>query len=198
MTLTLFKISAEALVVTQIISAQVCFTPIYFRQVSGIRPFIDVKLNGRSFRLMMHSNASFYVMTNHANAETIEVPNLRKSANYGIDSDGHVSELGKAVSVLKSMEIAHRTQTDVPIDVFETPVSDMQGMVGISWLRQQRVIVDFDRYQVGIPETPPDSEVEDEELLSRGFRRVKMHWDQKLEALFCRGSSEQRALPPVG
>lgn len=189
MTLTnILKISVAALVLHQTTLAEISFTPIHFRQVSGVRPFIDVLMNGKSFRLMVHSNASFYVMTNHANAEAIGVPNLRKSSNYGIDSDGHVSDLGKAVSVLKSLRIAKRTQNDVAIDVFETPVSDMQGMLGIAWLRQQRVIVDYDKYQVGIPETPGDSQEEDRQLLSRGFRKLKMKWDERLGRYFVTGA----------
>ena len=49
-------------------SAQVNYVPLEFRTVEGIRPFVSVQLNGTPFVFMVHSNASFYVMTTHANA----------------------------------------------------------------------------------------------------------------------------------
>jgi hypothetical protein len=176
------------LAVAMPVSAQIAYTPIHFREDSGIRPFIDVKMNGRSFQLMVHSSAEFYMMTDHAIAESIGVTNLKKTEDYGIDSPGHVSALGKAVSVLKTLEVAGREQGDVPVDVFETPNPDMEGMLGIRWLRSQLVIVDYDSYRVGIPRTIHDSEKEDERLIGLGFQKLKMTWDARSERYFVTGT----------
>ncbi len=169
-------------------SAQIAFTPIHFKEDSGIRPFVDVKMNGRSFELMVHSSADFYLMTNHAIAESIGVANLKKTQEFGIDSPGHVSPLGKAVSVLETLEIAGREQAHVPVDVFETPNPEMQGMLGIRWLRSQLVIVDYDTYRVGIPRTIHDSEQEDARLIGLGFQKLKMTWDARTERYFIAGT----------
>jgi hypothetical protein len=176
------------LTVAMPVSAQIAYTPIHFKQTSGTRPFIDVKMNGRSFQLMVHSSAEFYVMTDHAIAESIGVANLKKTQEFGIDSPGHVSALGKAVSVLKTLEIAGREQGDVPVDVFETPHPEMEGMLGIRWLRSQLVIVDYDSYRVGIPRTIHDSEKEDEQLIGLGFQKLKMTWDARTERYFVTGT----------
>jgi hypothetical protein len=176
------------LAVAMPVSAQIAYTPIHFKQTSGTRPFIDVKMNGRSFQLMVHSSAEFYIMTDHAIATSIGVTNLKKTQEFGIDSPGHVSALGKAVSVLKTLEIAGREQEDVPVDVFETPHPEMEGMLGIRWLRSQLVIVDYDSYRVGIPRTIHDAEKEDERLIGLGFQKLKMTWDSRTERCFVTGT----------
>jgi len=176
------------LAVARAVPAQIAYTPIHFKQTSGTRPFIDVKMNGRPFQLMVHSSAGFYMMTDHAIAESIGVTNLKKTEDYGIDSAGHVSPLGKAVSVLKTLEVAGREQGDVPVDVFETPHPEMEGMLGIHWLRSQLVIVDYDSYRVGIPRTIHDSEQEDARLIGLGFQKLKMTWDARQERYFVAGT----------
>jgi len=76
----------------------------------------------------------------------------------------------------------------VPVEIFETPTPEMDGMLGIRWLRRQCVIVDYDSYRVGIPRTIHDSEKEDEGLISLGFQKLKMTWDTREERYFVTGT----------
>lgn len=57
--------------------AKTACVPIQFRTVSGIRPFLPVKLNGKPFLFILHANAGFYAMANHANAVTEYYPRRR-------------------------------------------------------------------------------------------------------------------------
>ncbi len=50
-------------------------------------------------------------------------------------------------------------------------------MLGIDWLRDQRVIVDYDAYRIGVPSSLQASRLEDRDLLARGFVAHHMTWD---------------------
>jgi hypothetical protein len=159
--------------------ADVTYTPIHFRTISGIRPFVDVRMNGKPFLMMVHANAGFYAMTTHANATSIGVSGLVKKSNFGISSEGHVSELGRAETTLTELRVGDSKVKNVPLSVFEVPVPDMQGMLGIDWLRAERVIVDYDADRIGIALTKGDSTSADRDLIDRGYLPHKMIWDPK-------------------
>ncbi len=155
----------------------VSYTPIEFRQASGTRPFVHVKMNGKPFDLMIHANLALYVMTTHANAAAIGIGNLKKASNVGIDKGGHVSELGLAHAKLKTLNVGSREVTNVPLEVFEVPIPHLEGMLGIQWIRQNRVIVDYNDYRIGFPSSEEASRAEDERLSRSGFIGHRMTWD---------------------
>jgi hypothetical protein len=70
------------------------YIDVQYRQDHGIRPFIPISMNGKSFLMMVHSGAGFYMMTTHKNAATIGLDKLRQTDSYGISVIGHVSLLG--------------------------------------------------------------------------------------------------------
>lgn len=171
------------------------WVPITFRQDSGTRPFIPVLMNGKPFLLMVHSNASFYVQTTHANAASIGLTNLGKEANYGIVKDGQVSSLGKTTATLTSLRVGTKEAKDVRLSVFEIPQTvETNGMLGIGWLRDQKVIVDYDEYRVGLPDSVEASEAEDKELLARGYVGHKMTADPKTHTRFVMGKVDGHAI----
>ena len=159
--------------------ADVMYTPIHFRTISGIRPFVDVRMNGKPFLMMVHANAAFYAMTTHANAASIGVSGLVKKSDFGISSEGHVSKLGRAETTLNELQVGDSKVKNVPLSVFEVPVPDMQGMLGIGWLRAERVIVDYNADRIGIAPTLSDSESADRDLMLHGYLPHKMIWDAK-------------------
>lgn len=171
------------------------WVPITFRQVSGTRPFIPVLMNGKPFLLMVHSNAGFYVQTTHENAASIGLTNLGKEANYGIVKDGQVSSLGRTTATLASIRVGTKEAKDVRLSVFEIPQTvENNGMLGVGWLRDQKVIVDFDKYRVGLPDSVEASEAQDKELLARGYVGHKMTLDPKRHTWFVMGKVDGHAI----
>lgn len=171
------------------------WVPITFRQVSGTRPFIPVLMNGKPFLLMVHSNAGFYVQTTHENAASIGLMNLGKEANYGIVKDGQVSSLGRTTATLASLRVGTKDAKDVRLSVFEIPQTvENNGMLGIGWLRDQKVIVDYDEYRVGLPDSVEASEAEDKGLLARGYVGHKMTADPKTHTWFVMGKVDGHAI----
>jgi predicted aspartyl protease len=161
------------------VAAAVDYTPIEFRTVSGIRPFVRVMLNGKPFLFMVHSNAGFYVMTTHANAAAAGVDDLVAKDNYGISSAGHLSGLGRANATLRRLQVGAAAAANVPLAVFEAPQDPpMQGMLGVGWLRARRVILDYDRSRIGFPRTPEESAAEDKRLVAEGYVPHPMAWDE--------------------
>jgi len=170
-------------------SARTSYEPIEFRQVSGTRPFVHVAVNGKPFLFMVHANASFYAMTTHANAARAGIDNLVKKSAYGIESRGKVSELGRADTTLKSLTVGTSSASDVPLTVFEAPQDPpMEGMLGMKWLRDKRVIVDYDQGRVGLPESPDDGKTEDARLVSQGWVAHKMRWDAASGSYYVSGT----------
>jgi hypothetical protein len=158
-------------------SAQVNYIPLEFRTVEGIRPFVPVELNGTPFVFMVHSNASFYVMTTHANAAKAGVTETRRDADFGIDAPGHVSSAGLTRTNLRSLKVGDQVDHDVPFSLFEVPVAGMDGMLGIGWLRGNNVIVDYDGRRLGFAKTLEDARQEDARLVHEGFVSHGMTWD---------------------
>jgi len=156
----------------------VSYVPIVFRRVSGIRPFVEITMNGKPFQMMVHANATLYAMTTHANADMIGLSGLGKQSDYGISSEGNRSDLGRTSATLESLRVGDHEATNVRLSVFEVPQDPkIDGMLGINWLRSQRAIVDYDAYRVGTAKTAADSTAVDGELLKRGYIAHKMTWD---------------------
>jgi len=167
-------------------SAQVSYVPLEFRTVEGIRPFVPVELNGTPFVFMVHSNASFYVMTTHANAAKAGVTETRRDADFGIGAPGHVSSAGLTRTTLRSLKVGDQVDHDVPFSLFEVPVTSMDGMLGIGWLRGNSVIVDYDGLRLGFARTLGDARREDARLVHEGFISHRMTWDPDQKRLFVR------------
>lgn len=156
-------------------SAKTAYVPIQFRTTSGIRPYVPVRMGQESFLMMVHANAAFTMMTTHANARKAGVTDAVHQDNYGITAAGHVSGLGRERAVLPQLTVAGRHFANVPILVFEIPQDPpVDGMLGRDWLRSARVILDYDSGRLGIPETPADSEAEDQRLVADGYIAHKL------------------------
>jgi predicted aspartyl protease len=170
-TLALACIATPALATTQ-------WSPFSLRQMSGTRPFVDVRINNVPFSFMVHANAGFYAMTTHANAQKANVGALDSTGHYGITSRGKVSNQGVAYATAKTLEVGSDVVQDAPLKVFEVPQSDLDGMLGVGWLRARQVIMDFDQHRLGIPSSHADTEQERKQLLGAGYIAHPMAWDK--------------------
>jgi len=158
--------------------AETQWTPFQLREVSGIRPFVDVRINQVPFSFMVHANAGFYAMTTHANAEQAGVGPLQSSGHYGITAPGQVSNQGVATTTVKTLQVGDDVVKDAPLKVFEAPQKQtMQGMLGMGWLRARRVLVDFDQHRIGIPHSSADTAQERQRLLAAGYVAHAMQWN---------------------
>ncbi|MES3100554.1 aspartyl protease family protein [Sphingomonas faeni] len=156
-------------------AARTTYVDIQYRQVSGTRPFIPARLGQTTLLMMVHSGAGFYMMTNHEHAKAIGLKDLQDAGKYGITSVGHVSPLGRVRAVLPSLVIGGKEVKNAPLLVFETPQDPpMDGMLGLGWLNANKVLLDFDKNRVGIPDTSDDTTAGDRELEARGYVGHKM------------------------
>jgi len=154
------------------------YVPITFRQVSGPRPFINIKLNGVPLLLMVHANASFYAMTTHANAAKAGIDSLGPARKYGITATGQVSTLGRSSTRARTLQIGRDVVHQAPLEVFEVPqVVPIDGMLGIGWLQQRRVLVDYAQARVGVSPSPAAAEDTRKRLLAAGYVAHPMTWN---------------------
>lgn len=158
-------------------TARTKYIPFVVREVSGKRPFVQAKLNGAPLLLMVHSNADFFVMTTHANAALAGLKNLKSRSRYGIVAHGKVSALGRAETMLSSLRVGPIENKDVALSVFEVPQSPiMQGMLGVQWLRTNRVVVDYGSKRLGFPSTDADAKTLFAALRRRDYAELRMTW----------------------
>ena len=152
--------------------------PLQFRVVSGLRPFVPVKLNGVPFLFMVNADAIYYAMTIHANAAKANIgPLLLKKGKYGITTPGKVSPLGRATGTLKTLQVGSDVTKGTPIEVFEVPQTpEMDGMLGVRWLQAQKALVDFARKRLDVPQTANDAVRERAKLLAQGYSAHPMRW----------------------
>lgn len=171
------------------------WVPLTFREVSGVRPFVPVEMNGKAFLLMVHANANFYAQTTHANAAAAGLTNLGKESDYGIEKDGKVSELGRTTATLASLKVGTKEAKNVRLSVFEVPQTpEMNGMLGTGWLREQKAIVDFDAYRLGLPDSAAAAAEADKRLEARGYTGHKMTWDAERHVWFVMGKVDGHAI----
>lgn len=173
--------------------AEVTYVPVQFIEISGVRPFVHVEMNGKPFQMMVHSNANFFVMASHATAKAAGVGNITTTGSYGISSAGHVSDLGRGTATLATLQVGRSINRDVRLSVFETAHPEMQGMLGVLWLRANRVIVDYDASRLGTAESMEDSVRADRSLRARGFTAHPMRWNPETKGYFITGTINGQA-----
>lgn len=167
------------------LSAKTTYVPIIYRETSGIRPYVHVKLNHQPLLLMVHGNASFNAMTTHANAQKSRVRDLRARDQYGISSGGVKSALGRSTGTVDSFTVGASTIRNMPIQVFEIPQTPpVDGMAGIGWLRQAKVMVDYKRHRLAMPATDADAAKERKRLEAEGYVAITMTWDAAARRYF--------------
>jgi hypothetical protein len=170
-------------------SAETTYVNLHFRTVSGVRPFVDVQLNGTAFLFMLHANAGLYAMTNHANAIQADVTVPASDREYGIEATGKKSTLGHASAKLTKLGVGSHVWNDVPLDVFETPQDPpMEGMLGVGWIRSSKCIVDYDRLLLGVPDSDADGIREDQILRRRGYVAHHMTWEPTHKRYYVEGT----------
>lgn len=144
--------------------------PFAIEQHFGSRPVIDARLNGRPYRMIVHANAGSHVQINHAEARRLAVAGLTHSGDYGLEAPGQVSALGRDDGVLQSLEVAGRTHADVPVAVFERPAGPGEGMLGLPWLTENAVIIDYAAHRLILPENVAEAERHGQALAAEGYR----------------------------
>ncbi|KLD69688.1 hypothetical protein Y887_15645 [Xanthomonas pisi DSM 18956] len=128
--------------------------------------------------LMLHANAGFAVMTTHANAAKAGITDLVSEGQYGINAPGQLSPLGRAHAVAKTFQVGHRLDHDLKISVFEVPQDPpIDGMIGITWLKDAKALVDYGNDRLLLPESDLDIQAEHTRLRKQGYVAHPMTWD---------------------
>jgi hypothetical protein len=167
------------LVTTAPASAQVPSVPLTFRETSGQRPYVTAHLNGKPLLLMVHANASFTVMTTHQHAAQAKVGKIKPiDDKFGITEPGKVSALGRGTATLQTLQVGPSVMHDVRLSVFEIPQTPpVDGMLGIEWLKNQRVLVDFQAKELRFSRDAAAATAEGERLRQQGYQAHPLQWN---------------------
>jgi len=144
---------------------------------SGQRPVITALVNGRPFQLMVHSNAEFFLQINHADATRVGVHDLQHQGTYGIVKVGKVSDLGRDNGIVDRLQVGSTTNHNIPVAVFETPSGLSQGMLGLGWLTQNHVVVDYADGRIELPRATSYGETRQSRLIKAGYTAIPMAHD---------------------
>ncbi len=125
--------------------------------------------------LMVHSNATFYIMINHEVAEKLNQGKpLKKISDFGY------SEKGMGIINVEEFKIGNDSFTANNVSVFDlNEEQTVQGMIGTKFLKEERVRVNFlnEELEIGIEvnNTP------DKTLVNQGYKFVKFIIDKNDE-----------------
>ncbi len=142
------------------------------------RPIVVARFNGHPLRMMVHSNASFYAQLEHAKAAAFGVVLTAGHRAFGIDRPGHVSDLGLDPGIVATLQVGNATVRDARVSVFEVPQDDY-GMLGIGWIRDNRVVLDFARNQALVAPSPAEVSAKAAALRKAGYVALPMQFDEK-------------------
>ena len=142
----------------------------------SLRPMIRASFNKHPLEMMLHSLARFpggEIQLRHDHARNFGVTGLRQGPKYGIDRPGHASELGSGFGKIATVTVGGTIDRDVSVSVFEIPQTDM-GMIGIDWMRRQRIIIDFPAHQATIAPTANYASKAQHRLEVAGYRAIPL------------------------
>jgi len=129
--------------------------------------------------MIVHSDSAFFAQLRHSEAAAVGVVLAGGGhQKFGIDREGHVSELGLDNGTVASLKVGESENKDAPVGVFEIPQSDL-GMLGIGWINQNRVILDYGRKQVTIAPTPEQTQKIGSDLRKAGYVAIPMTFDER-------------------
>ena len=112
-------------------------------------------LNGIPLALSIHSNFGGYLQINHKDAGRVGITEKRHAGQFGITASGVLSSLGRDEGRLKNLRLGSALLTDVPASIFEVPAGGTRGMLGVKWLADNRVVLDFRTSRVRLGPTDP-------------------------------------------
>jgi hypothetical protein len=151
------------------------------------RPMIKALFNGHPVRMMVHSDAGFFSQLRHSQAAAFGVVLTGDHESYGIDRAGHVSELGRDQGTVASLRVGKSEVKNVPVSVFEVPQSDL-GMLGIGWINENRVILDYRRKQATIAPSLDQAKAIGRELRKEGYVALPMTYDERRQRYVVRAT----------
>lgn len=166
-------------------------------EVNGyLRPIVVTFFNGQPLPMMIHSYATFSVQLRHDLAARFGVRDVKRvSGSYGIERPGSVSSLAPARGVIDRVTVGRSVDSNVPVSIFEVP-QRTYGMLGVGWIRRNRVIVDYGSGKVTVSATPAHSVSLAIQLSRRGYQAIPMRFDSKL-GIFCVDATISRVTRPM-
>ena len=150
-------------------ATKVKLTPIVF---AGNRYVVEADFGLKNrVPMMVHGNASFYMMITHDIAEQLNNGNpIKKISDYGY------SKKGMGWINVKKFQVGDRTFSNVDsVKVFDWPEDvgkAAQGMLGIYFLKKEKVRIDFAKEQMEIGVTLNDQP--DKDLLDQGYSYTRI------------------------
>jgi len=144
---------------------------------SGHRPVVTALVDGQPFRLVVHSNAGFFLQIDHADAKRVGAHDLKHLGAFGIVDTGKVSDLGRDDGILDRLQVGLTQNQNIPVAVFETPGDINQGMLGLGWLTQNHVVIDYANNKIELPSAASYSETLHDRLIKGGYTAIPMVHD---------------------
>ncbi|WP_355606948.1 hypothetical protein RZV17_02410 [Xanthomonas cannabis] len=175
------------------VAAPLQWTRLTIRQSSGVRAFVPARLNGQPFSLMLHSLASFYMQTTHANAARAGIALEGEKRTFGIESEGKVSALGRQYGHANEISVGNDVARNKRVEIFEVLQNAADGklkdgMLGSLWLHDRGAIIDYGRRQLAVPASAAAAQAFDAGLVKAGYSQHAMHWDDQGKLYYVRAS----------
>lgn len=142
------------------------------------RPIIPARFNGHPMRMMIHSNASLFAQLKHGQAAAFGVRLLGAHQRYGIDQAGHVSHLGRDQGKAATLTVGTAVVRNAPVSVFEVP-QDEYGMLGIQWISQTRLVLDYAHKQALLAPTAAQLAATAQALRRAGYVAIPMVYNKQ-------------------
>ncbi len=143
----------------------------------GSRTAIAAAINGLPVTLEIHANAGFSMQLSHEAAKRGNITNLRHQDEFGIERAGKVSKLGRDTAFVAQLKVGNRLYSHVPVSVFETPSPYNIGMLGLRWLRANRVLLDYQKSEAVLNPQPATGQRYQAQLLRNGYVAIPLKRD---------------------
>jgi hypothetical protein len=152
--------------------------PITFVDIAGPRPTIEYLINNKKATSMIHSNANLYLRLNYENSKYFDIEELTEVGVYGISEPGKPNTSYKAQ--VKELKFKDLVLNNKEVSIFETypPDNEGFGMLGRQWIRENRIIIDYDKNQVTIQPSKDQSEFIAKQLFKNNYTSVPMELNE--------------------
>jgi hypothetical protein len=166
--------------------------PFAIEHIFGERPVVEVSLGKMRYRMVIHSNAGFYSQMDHKHAMMADARIFKHSGAFGIEAAGKVSALGRDEGVLPLLYIGECTLRDAPVSIFETPGDDATGMLGLKWISENLVVIDYPDHKIYIAPTRTEMAKRNQKLRRGGYTTLPMFRDNETGRYYVIAKIENR------
>ena len=152
--------------------------PITLIDIAGPRPVIEYLINSKNATSVIHSNASFYIHLNLQNSKYFGIEDLVENGQFGISEPGKINTKYKAK--INEIKIENLIIKNKEVSIFETypPYKEGFGMLGIQWIKENKIILDYCNNKVAIQPNKSQQDSIAKKLLNDNYISIPIQIDE--------------------